>query len=391
MRILLAAGGTGGHVTPAIATAEAIVEALPSASVLFVADGRPVAEKFFSRVGFGREHLFPRHKTAPKLREVFAWIAAYRRARAVLRDFEPDVVVGFGGYPTMILGVAALGVPPAACLRFIASSRAPVPHFPSRAPKRPPIVLLEQNARPGRSVRFLRRVCDRVLLSFEDARAFLSEDGVELTGNPLPRTFLGESTDARPEEFGLVPGKTTLLVLGGSQGARGVNRLLLATRAELGRRFPDLQILFIAGDLDFESVKQEVATTPGPPTVVLPFEHRMRRAYETADLVVCRAGGTTLAELAIIGRPMVVVPYPYHQDRHQLRNAEVFARVGAASIVEEGAGAENTFLEAVSRWLGDRGARDRASIAARTLGHPGAAATAARRILEIGGYSGPWN
>lgn len=290
----------------------------------------------------------------------------------------------------MILGFAALGGLPAACFRFLASSRAPVSQFPSRAPKRPPIVLLEQNARPGRSVRLLRRVCDRVLLSFEDARAFLSGDGIELIGNPLPRAFLGESTMGRPEEFGLAAGKVTLLVLGGSQGARGVNKLMLATRAELGRRFPDLQILFIAGDLDFESVKQEVATSAGPPTVVLPFEHRMRQAYEVADLVVCRAGGTTLAELAIIGRPMVVVPYPYHKDRHQLRNAEAFARVGAATIVEEGAGAENVFLEAVSRWLADRGERERAGIAARTLGHPAAAKLAARRILEVGGHSGPW-
>lgn len=392
MRILLAAGGTGGHVTPAIAVAEAIVEAMPSASVLFVADGRPVAEKFFSRVRFGREHLFPRHTTAPRKHEVGAWFAAYRRARAILRDFEPDVVAGFGGYPTLIVGAATLGSPLAAIAAFATGRRAPRPKFPSRAPKRPPLVLLEQNAHPGKAVRWLRGVCDRVLLSFAAAGAhFRPDEPVEVTGNPLPAGFSGARPDERAEGFGLESGRTTLLVLGGSQGARGVNRLLLAARPELRSRFPELQILFLAGDLDFETVRDEVRRTAGPPTVVLPFEHRMRAAYELADVVVCRAGGTTLAELAIVGRPMVVVPYPYHKDRHQLRNAEAFAQAGAATIVEEGDGADSKFIAAVSAWLSDAAARATAAASARTLGHPDAARVAARRILEAGGYDGPWN
>lgn len=392
MRILLAAGGTGGHVTPAIAVAEAIVEEMPSASVLFVADGRPVAEKFFSRVRFGREHLFPRHTTAPRKHELLAWFGAYRRARAILRDFEPDVVAGFGGYPTMIVGAATLGSPLSAIGAFLFGRRAPHPRFPSRAPDRPPLVLLEQNAHPGRAVRWLNRVCDRVLLSFAAARShFGPTEPVEVTGNPLSARFTLARPTERAEDFGLESGRPTLLALGGSQGARGVNRLLLAARPELGRRFPELQILFIAGDLDFESVRDEVAAAAGPKTVVLPFEHRMRAVYQLADVVVCRAGGTTLAELAIVGRPMVVVPYPYHKDRHQLRNAEAFARVGAATIVEEGKDALPGFVEAVSCWLRDAPARASAANAARTLGFPDAARTAARRILEAGGHDGSWN
>ncbi len=390
MRILLAAGGTGGHVTPAIATAQAIVERLPSASIVFVADGRPVAEKFFSRVSFGREHLFPDHVTAPKKHELLAWWAAFRRARALLRDFEPDVIAGFGGYPTFVLGLAALGSPVTALLRAWLGAPAPrLPAFPSRAPSRPPLVLLEQNAHPGKAVRFLAKNCAAVLLAMPDAKDHL-RGGVrsEVVGNPLPAAFTSSPVKGKAEaasEFGLDPGRPTLLVCGGSQGARGVNRLVLGARAELCKRFPDLQILFISGDAEFEAVRREVQDNPQPQTIVLPFEHRMRLAYECADVVVCRAGGTTLAELAIVGRPMVVVPYPYHRDRHQSRNAEAFARVGAARIVEEGEGAPSKMLEALTNYLRDPGLRTSAAAAARTLGFPDAADRAAKRILEIGG------
>jgi UDP-N-acetylglucosamine--N-acetylmuramyl-(pentapeptide) pyrophosphoryl-undecaprenol N-acetylglucosamine transferase len=390
VRVLLAAGGTGGHVTPAIATAEAIVAALPSASVLFVTDGRPVAEKFFSRVRFGREHLFPDHTTAPKKSDVSAWFHAYRRARAILRDFEPDVVAGFGGYPTFIVGAAALGSPFVALARLATRTKSPSASFPSRAPRHPPLVLLEQNAHPGRAVKFFQGVSERVLLSFAAARERLDNQTITATtGNPLPASFSAGEVASDPASFGLEPGRPTLLVLGGSQGARGVNKLVLGARAELARQLPQVQILFIAGDLDYADVCAEVEKAPLPRTIVLPFEHRMREAYEIADLVVCRAGGTTLAELAIVGKPMVLIPYPYHKDHHQRHNAKAFADVGAATIVEEGNGASDAFRAALMRWLTNEAARERAVRAARTLGRPNAAHDAAEQILAIGGYQ--WN
>lgn len=392
MRILIAAGGTGGHVRPAIATAQAIIERMPSASVYFVTDGRPVAEKFFSQVKFGRELLFPDHDHAPKKSDLPAWFAAWRRARRLLRDFEPDVVVGLGGYPTFVLGLAALGNPFAAFLNLSLGRRAARPRFPSRAPQRPPLVLLEQNAHAGKAVKLLSRVANAILLALPEAKSAIAGDVVvETVGNPLPpefsHAFPGRDA-AMMQSLGLEPNRLTLAVLGGSQGARGVNEMVLAIRGELGLRFPELQILFLTGEADYEKVANAVAKDPAPHTVVRPFEHRMRAVYEAADVVVCRAGGTTLAELAVVGRPMAVVPYPYHRDRHQLRNAEAFARVGAAKIVEEGEGAAARLSAALLPWLTSSAERENAARAARTLGHPDAACVAARRILEIGGLDG---
>jgi UDP-N-acetylglucosamine--N-acetylmuramyl-(pentapeptide) pyrophosphoryl-undecaprenol N-acetylglucosamine transferase len=396
MRILLAAGGTGGHVTPALAVADAIHRLMPSAATLFVADGRPVAEKFFAATNHGRELLFPDYEHAPPKHHVGAWLAAYGRARSLLRDFEPDVVVGFGGYPTAIAGAASLGAPPAALLAWLQNRAAPAANFPSHAPARAPLVLLEQNARPGLAVRMLAGVATRILLAIEEAGRHLGRAAHTVTiGNPLPRAYEDAAratcdVAALRTGFGLDPHRTTLLAFGGSQGALGLNRTLLAARVELAARHPDLQILFITGDRDHAAVKEAIARDPAPFTIALPFERRMLSAYRAADVVLARGGGTTLAEVAIAARPLVIVPYPHHKDGHQRHNAEVFVREGAARIVEEGPGAPAALLAALSAVLGDPAARAAAAAAAARLGRPRAALDAATHVLEAGGAEATW-
>ncbi len=373
-RVLIAAGGTGGHLRPALSCAEAIVRAEPAASIHFATAGRPLDERFLGGRGFGLTPLFPSLTRAPKRTELGAYAKAFSIARALLRDFEPDVVVGCGGYVTLAAGLATLGSAPVAFARAAFGLRG-----------RTPLVLLEQNALPGGAVRVLARSASAVLLTFDAAAAHCRGARTVLTGNPLAPEFASEPAAATcdPAQFGLAPGRPTLVVLGGSQGARGVNEMVLGARRTLAERRPDLQILHVAGDADFENVRAAVSSAPEPRTVVVPFETRMRAAYEIADVVVARAGGTTLAEVAAVGRPAILVPYPHHKDGHQFANAAVFERAGAARVVAEAEGAAERLAAEVTRYLEDKTVHAEAVRAARALGPRDAADRAASEILTI--------
>lgn len=373
VRIAVAAGGTGGHVRPALAVAEAVVARSPGAELLFLTDGRRVAERFFAGVSEPRVALFDEAAGAPRARDLPAWWRAFGRARRALRAFRPDVLIGAGGYPTFVAGLAALGPLPIAALRVARGRAAEWPRF----------VLLEQNALPGRAVRRLARSATAVLLALPEAAGVLPPGTpLHVIGNPLPATFLAAPEVADRAAFGLAAAGRVLVGLGGSQGARGLNRMLLAARPLLAARHPDLQILLLAGEGEADGVRAEVATTPGPPTVVLSFETRMRQVYALADVVVARAGGTTLAELAVAGRAAVLVPYPYG-DRHQFANARVFEAAGAAQIVPEGEDGPARLAAALAGWLGDGAALSTAAAAAAGLARPDAAQRAADLILAL--------
>lgn len=374
MRLLFAAGGTGGHLRPAIALAEAVLERDPCASICFATSGREVDDRFLDGSPYGRVALFDRGGGAPSRANVPLLARAFGRARRLLRDFEPDVVVGFGGY-VGALGCAAALRPAARVLGSRLIGR------PRRG--RTPIVLLEQNARAGWPVRWLHPHADRVLLSLPEAARDLSHDRFEVTGNPLPASLLKGGGAPDPRDFGLEPGRRTLLVLGGSQGARGVNRMLLAARPLLANQCPELQIALLSGPLDYPDVAAALKRDPGPPTVAWPFESRMRELYELSDLVVARAGGTTLSELALVGRALVLVPYPHHRDGHQFENARVFQRAGAAVVCPEGADGPRALARAVTGLVRDPAARDRAAAACRSLGRPDAAKRSAEIVVDV--------
>ena len=263
MRVLVAADGTGEHQRPALATADELKRKQLSVSILFVTAGRDVAERVFDGTTYAHEALFCGLSSAPGPLNLLAWWTAYRKARRLLIDFEPDVVVGFGGYPTAVAGVAALSGrlgPLVALARWLVACFRRSPELRqgrSLMPfMGPPLVLLEQNAVPGRAVKVLSRLAAQVLVALPEAKSALPKAAeVVVTGNPLPREF--ESVNgaaANASEFDLEQGRPTLLVLGGSQGARAVNRMILAARPRLSESHPNLQILLVTGDADFEAV-----------------------------------------------------------------------------------------------------------------------------------------
>jgi UDP-N-acetylglucosamine--N-acetylmuramyl-(pentapeptide) pyrophosphoryl-undecaprenol N-acetylglucosamine transferase len=319
VRVLFAAGGTGGHVYPALAVAQALRAARPDAVAAFAGGRRGIEGRLVPAAGFALTRL-----PAAGLRGLGVWgairfasafaIALVGAAVLVLR-LRPDVVLATGGYASAAPAVAG-------------------------AMLRRPLWLQEQNSVPGSTNRFLSRFAERAFVAFEEAKAPLSRARrVEQLPNPVRGEIVREQR-VRPEpadyaHFGLQPDRKTVLVFGGSRGAATLNHAF-------GQAWPQIvsttewQALVQTGAQDWEDTRAVVERTDGASRArVLPYLEDMNRAYRVADLVVCRAGALTLAELAVLGKAAVLVPFAHATDDHQTRNAAAFARSGAAVVVPD--------------------------------------------------------
>jgi len=303
-RILFVAGGTGGHLQPGFVLARALRRKHPHWKQKFLLSGRAIERRFVPD-DTPASDLFPGLEGRPPFWRADRYCAALLRARSVVHEFHPHLIVHLGGYVSAVAHLAA-------------------PHAPS--------VCLESNCRPGKSVRLLRRSALRVFFQWPPAPGSgFGRDQVRVTGMPTAFEQVPDPTVARIE-LGLRPELPTLLVVGGSQGSRALNQMFLKGAAELARS--GVQILHITGPADFPKVKQ-VYLDLGLLAAVHPFLERMDLAYGAADLVVARAGGMTVAELTMAGKPAVLVPYPHHADLHQEANALALVAREAAWLVHE--------------------------------------------------------
>ena len=303
---MIAGGGTGGHLFPGIAVAEAARRRDPETPILFVGSGRGIEARVVPGSGFDLE-LLPAaplrgRRVAGKLAALGALGAATVRARALVARFAPDVVIGLGGYASAPAVLAA-------------------------RTRRIPVVLLEQNAKPGMTTRFLARLADRVCVSFPETAAGFSAGQAVVTGNPV-RSFAAPAAAPSPApRAGL-----TIAIVGGSAGAHRLNEAGPALRAALAD-VPGLRIVHQTGNADEAAVRAAYARAGATDVDVRAFIADMGAVYAAADLIVCRAGATTIAELAAQGLPAIFVPYPHAADDHQRANAETLVRAGAARMV----------------------------------------------------------
>ncbi len=312
LRLVFAGGGTGGHLSPGIALAQEAQRQLPTVEVLFVTTGRLAERAMLSRCDFSVAYIpsapLP---TAPGALGSFATKALSGLARSfmLLSRYQPHVVVGLGSYgeaPT-ILAARLLGIPS---------------------------VILEQNALPGKATRLLQYVADEVHVHWSITRQLLSQSRtVFVSGNPLRRQALLPTLQAK-EKLGLSPGRKTLLITGGSQGASALNHAVLLNLDKLGQHVPELQFIHLTGSRDLELVSKAYAAHKLCAYVV-DFLPDMNLAYSAADLVLSRAGATTLAELATWGLPSILVPLPTATDHHQHANAQVFVQASASIMLEQ--------------------------------------------------------
>ncbi len=357
--LLLCGGGTGGHVFPGIAVAEELRRQEPGCRLLFAVAGREFELDLLRRNGL-EAAVVPSapvkgRSVADRVRALFTVWRGVRVAQRLLARFRPDVVFGLGGY-------AAVPVMLAARLRRL------------------PCCLHEQNALPGLANRLLGRLAERIFLSLPDEEGCFPPAKVVLTGNPVRRAIV-EAGSATAAPDGERPPR--LLVLGGSQGARRVNELVVdGLEAVVNRLPPGLEIAHQTGPHDEERVRAAYRRL-GINAEVRAFFDDMAALYRRADLVVARAGATTLAELAVTGRPAVLIPYPHAADDHQAKNAEIFVGRGAARMLrEEGLAAVKLGRELVAL-LADRPLLCRMGEAARALGRPEAAAEIVGRLKDF--------
>lgn len=353
VRVLIAGGGTGGHLMPALHLAH---ELAGRGAIVRLVGGRRGRDGLLLDRHWHSYRLVP----APILDRRRWWRnallplglgRALAAARQVVREFRPDVVVGTGGYVSVPVGLAAraAGVP---------------------------LVLQEQNRDPGVATRLLARWAVAICVGFEEAAAALAGRPAVVTGNPIapPRPV--------PADFAerLDPARPTLGIFGGSQGARGINQAAL----RLWKGNPEIpNLIWQTGQLDEARVR---AAADWPERVVIrEFFTPMTAVYPLLDAIVCRAGAMTLAELAAWGIPAVLIPYPYATADHQTANARAVERAGAAVVLPEPELTPERLGAAVGRLLEDPAARASMAEAARRLGRPDAAARVADRVIAAAG------
>jgi len=308
--VVFAGGGTGGHLFPALAVAEALMEAIPEVCVTFFGTHRAIDARIIGRTS---HELICQQLPAVSARP-WRWphaLLSYRRAarqsRLRMSSQRPGVVVGTGGLGSVppILGARRLGLPTA---------------------------ILNPDLVPGRANRFLAARVDTVFAQSTESVHYLPRSArVVVAGCPVRAAFLTATREAGVARFRLDPRRKTLLVTGASQGARSINRAVVANVEWIAGR-SDWQVLHLTGETDHGEVAQAYSRS-GVPGAVLPFTHEMPLALACADLTVTRGGASTLAELTVAGVPSIIFPYPHHKDRHQEHNARRLVTYGAARMM----------------------------------------------------------
>jgi UDP-N-acetylglucosamine--N-acetylmuramyl-(pentapeptide) pyrophosphoryl-undecaprenol N-acetylglucosamine transferase len=346
-RYVFAGGGTGGHLYPGLAVAAAVREREPDAEITFLTTMRALDKELLGQTDFAQIEQAVRPLTTNPFRLPefwWSWRRSVRAARALLKEKRPRAVLGLGGYAAgpPVVAARALGIR---------------------------TVILNQDALPGRANRYLARHADLVVLQWEASRKhFPANTNCQVLGCPIRREFVGASREEGRARFGLDPERPLLLVTGASQGARTVNRVMQRVWPEFAARHPEWQLLHLSGPLD-EDETRAAYTDAHVEANVLAFTHEMWLALAAADAVVSRAGASTLAELTTLGLPAVLLPYPYHRDRHQHANARALVDGGAALLVEDRLEPElnhGPVLAGLER-LADTNTRERMGRAAREL------------------------
>lgn len=358
MRVLIAAGGTGGHIYPGIAVAQEIMRRDPSSKVRFVGTERGLETRLVPQAGFELSLIdsagLKNVRLVARMKGFAVLPKSFVSAWQVIRQFQPDVVVGAGGY---VSGAVVL-----------------MAAFTNR-----PTLVMESNALPGLTNRVLARFVDRAAVSFEQALPYFRGKAV-VTGNPVRREFFEIPPKQRED------GRLSLLVFGGSQGARAINEAMMAALPKLKTATVVLQIKHQTGTADFERVKAAYLSEGwGEHAEVQSYIDNMVADFAAADLVICRAGATTTAELIAAGKASIMIPFPFASDDHQRKNAEALQDAGAGRMILQ----EHLSGERLAKEIRELAQApqlvDQMEESSRQLGHGDAAATAADLIEGLAG------
>jgi len=355
-RLIIAGGGTGGHLFPGIAVAREFERRFENVEINFVVGQRKVEREILARYGYPVTPIDVEGLKGRGWKKGMAVLIklpkSLLQSASIVRGLSPALVIGMGGYSAgpLCLSARFLGIPTA---------------------------IHEQNSYPGLTNRLLSRVVDRVLISFEESRKHFKDRASFLTGNPVRRELLLNHGRDKRESKGF-----TALVVGGSHGARAINEVFAEAIAllNLRGRYPD--VIHQTGERDYGRTGEDYKNR-GIAVEIIPFIQDMAQAYDRADLVVSRAGATTIFELAALGKPSILIPYPFAANRHQEINARSLVRAGGAEMILQKDMTAEGMARILVKYMDDRQLLEEMGESASKMGRPDAAELIVDKLVEM--------
>lgn len=370
-RFIISGGGTGGHIFPAVSIAGALKQMVPDSEILFVgAEGRMEMEKVpaagYDIVGLPIQGLY-RSFTPKNLKVLYNALKSIRLSKKIIKDFNPDAVIGVGGYASgpVLWQAQSMGIP---------------------------TLLQEQNSYAGVTNKLLSKRCDRICVAYSGMERFFPADKITITGNPVRSTLLGDNEKKKCDgykEFQLDPNKKTLLVIGGSLGARTINQSILAGLKEITGAYKDsVQVIWQTGKFYIEEIRQKAKEYDLSNVIITDFVSRMDLAYAIADLVISRSGASSISELCLLGKPCILVPSPNVAEDHQTKNAMALSTQDAAVLITDKEAPERLTKEAMALIENDNKLESLHKNILK-LAKPNATRDIAQQVLDLIGYKGP--
>lgn len=319
MKAVIAAAGTGGHINPGIAIANKIREKEPTSEIIFIGTDRGLENDLVPRAGYELKqidaHGINRKLSIENFKNLYLTFRSIGKAKKILRNFKPDIVIGTGGYICVPTVIAAKQL-------------------------RIPVILHESNAFPGVAIRLFKNTADKILVGFQDAKKRLNnKENIVVTGNPIKLKKINFSKEEKEKiinDLGLKTDKPIVLVFGGSQGAKSINRSFMEIIAN--KKNKKYQIIWAAGANQYEGIREKLSEVNIDiehieNVKIVPYIYNMEEIMNVCDLIVCRSGAMTITEISVVEKPAIFIPFPYATENHQEYNARVLADVGAAKII----------------------------------------------------------
>ena len=366
MKIAFAGGGTAGHLMVGLSTAEEIRSRFNEAEIIFFGTDKKFEKRCVEQRGFQFQQMRAR-KWEKSYKGVFMFIVttfiSVIESILAIRKFNPDIVVGLGGYASVAPIIAAK-------LHSI------------------PTILLEQNVIPGKANRFLSKWVDEVYCHWRGSlKWFNKANVVRITGTPIRKDILYSQRSRSAEKFGLSSSKKTILVTGGSQGAQAINEVILRCLPKLEPLSNELQIIHCTGEYGYEAAKAAYKQTDIN-AFVCSFLDDMGAAFSMADVIICRAGATTIAEITAIGIPSILIPYPHAADNHQYWNAMELASNGGGYLLQQIDLTPEKIIELITDLFNNKEKYDRMKMFNKGMGIPNAATKVVDNICRVIGFKG---
>ncbi|WP_122645332.1 undecaprenyldiphospho-muramoylpentapeptide beta-N-acetylglucosaminyltransferase [Enterococcus mediterraneensis] len=362
MKVLVTGGGTGGHIYPALAFVKYVKSQDPSAEFLYVGGKRGLENKILPKTDIPFKTLeiqgFKRKLSFDNVKTVQLFIKSIHQAKKILKEFQPDVVIGTGGYVSgaVVYGAAKLKIP---------------------------TIVHEQNSVPGITNKFLSRYVDRVALAFPDAAQFFPERKTVLVGNPRATEVRDVAKTSILSEYHLDPDKETVLIFGGSQGALKLNRAVVDALPRFAEK--NYQVLYASGERYFEEIKKNLDFSLEELTniSVQPYIDKMAEVMANSSLLIGRAGATSIAEFTALGLPAILIPSPYVTNDHQTKNAQSLADHGAVKMIRDEELTGDLLVATIDEIMEDQQLRSSMAAASKEQGIPDAAERLYGLVKEV--------